>query len=44
MDKAEKQDIVRDLDEYRAKLRQVKTLLVELEAMITLDTLNRTKK
>ena len=40
---AEQQDVIRDLDAYKAKLREVKVLLIELEAMIAIDALNRAR-
>ena len=43
MDEAEKQELMRDLERYKDKLREIKTLIVELEAMITLDTIIRDK-
>lgn len=41
MDEAEKQELMRDLEMYKDKLRECKTLLIELEALITLDTYRR---
>ena len=43
MDIAEAQEVQRDLERYKDKLRQIKTLIVELEALITLDTIIRDK-
>ena len=39
----EQQDVIRDLDAYKSKLREVKVLLIELEAMIASDALNRAR-
>jgi len=41
MDSAERQDIVRDLEEYRKQVRELKLRLIEFEAMLTFDKLNR---
>lgn len=41
MDSAEMQDIVRDLEEYRKQVRELKLRLIEFEAMLTFDKLNR---
>lgn len=35
------QDIVRDLEEYRKQVRELKLRLIEFEAMLTFDKLNR---
>jgi len=41
MDSAELQDVIRDIEEYRRQVRELKLRLIEFEAMLTFDKLNR---